>query len=167
MIRTILYILPSKQYFQSVLTVLKKETKNKEIIYVTTNKPYSHLINLFKEEKLDADKIFFIDCISEQVGAKQETSHCLFLGSPQQITGLSLAINKAVDLMSNETLVFFDSLSTLLVYNNEQVVGKFTNFLINKLRTKNVSTIMLTLESDSDKKIIKTIQSFVDEVTEI
>lgn len=167
MVKTVLFILPSEQYFKCVLSILKKEVKKEKVIYVTTNKPCNHLMNLFKEEGINARNIFFIDCISKQVKAKEkekEPENCLFLESPQQITGLSLAINQAIKLMPSEKMVFFDSLSALLIYNNESVIGKFSNFIINRMRSENISTVMIVLESDMDKKIIKTIESFVDEV---
>jgi len=80
------------------------------------------------------------------------------------LTGLSIAITKAIENFPGEKMLFLDSLSTMLLYNNEEVIGKFSNFILNKMRLQNISTIMLTLYADADKKIIKTISNFVDEV---
>ncbi len=80
------------------------------------------------------------------------------------MTGLSIAITKAIENFPGEKMLFLDSLSTMLLYNNEEVIGKFSNFILNKMRLQNISTIMLTLYADADKKIIKTISNFVDEV---
>ena len=67
-------------------------------------------------------------------------------------------------IMPNDKILLIDSLSALLVYNSEDIIGKFTNFIINKMRLTDVSTIIICLKSDADRKIIKTIESFVDEV---
>ena len=73
-------------------------------------------------------------------------------------------MTQASKLVSREKILLLDSLSTLFIYNNEDVVGKFSNFIINKMRTNNVSSVFFVLESDMNKKIMKTIESFVDEV---
>lgn len=165
--KIILQIAPSTQYFNKLCGVLKKLVgANKSLIYVTTNKSYTYVENLLKKKNVTIKKIFFIDCISKTIGSlpKEEPENCLFLDGPQEVTGLSLAINQAVKLLPRDKIVLFDSLSTLLIYNSEQTIGKFSNFIINKLRYKNISVILIALDSDADKRIIKTIGSFVDEV---
>jgi len=162
--KTILYIVPSEEYFKNVIKVIRENSKI-SIIYVTTNKPYEHLLNLFKEQKIDFNNVFFIDCISKQISqSKESTKNCIYLESPSNITGLSIALTQASKLVSREKILLLDSLSTLFIYNNEDVVGKFSNFIINKMRTNNVSSVFFVLESDMNKKIMKTIESFVDEV---
>jgi len=123
-------------------------------------------LNMFKKEGIDTKRFFYIDCISQQIGfnREEEYENCIFLENPTQVTQIAIAINKAIDNIPGEKAVLFDSLSTLLIYNNEDVVGKFSNFIINRLRLKNVSTVLIVLESDIDKRIIKTVESFVDEV---
>ena len=54
----------------------------------------------------------------------------------------------------------------MLIYNHENVIGKFSNFIMSYLRTKETNTVMLVLETDIDKNVIKVIESMVDEVKE-
>jgi len=165
--KTILQIAPSTQYFKKVCGTLKKLLgAKKSLIYVTTNKPYTHIENLLKKENVTTKETFFIDCISKTVGSvpKEEPKNCLFINGPQEITGLSLAISQATKSLPGDKIILFDSLSTLLIYNSEHTIGKFSNFIINKLRYQNISTILIVLDSDAEKRIIKTIESFVDEV---
>lgn len=61
-------------------------------------------------------------------------------------------------------MLFLDSLSTLLLHNDPLSVGRFANFLINKMREYDIALALLTLESDMNKDIIKQVSSFVDEV---
>jgi len=167
MAKILLNVLPPEQYFEGIIKIFQKDIKKKKVIYVTTNKPYNHIINLFKKKNIDTDNILFIDCISMQVmpsEAKKEIKNCIFIKGPAYITDISIAINKAITLIQGEKVLVLDSLSALLIYNSEDVVGKFSNFVINKMRVNDISTIMLILGSDVDRKIIKTIESFVDEV---
>ena len=93
-----------------------------------------------------------------------ETENCMFVEGPQDIVGISFAINAGIEHMPGDKILFFDSLSTLLMYNDEFVVGRFSNFIVNKLRANCVSGVILALESDFEKDILKNVQSFVDEV---
>lgn len=167
MTNAILYIINPENYFKKIIGILKKELKGETLIYVTTNKPYSNLKNLFKKGGVKGE-IFFVDCISKMVLGKsiteEEIEDCIFVESPQSLTSLSIAINESLKHISGKKTLLLDSLSTLLIYNDASTIGRFSNFLINKLNAFDVSVIVLTLESDIDKDIIRKIQSFVDEV---
>jgi KaiC/GvpD/RAD55 family RecA-like ATPase len=157
--------MPTQEYFKSVINILKKDVKTKNIIYITTNKPYKYLMNLLNEEKINTESILVIDCISNQLSESGDASkRCVFLESPQNISGLSIAISQAIKSLAGEATVIFDSLSTLLIYNNEEVIGKFSNFIINKMQQTNISSVFFVIESDMDKKVMGVISSFVDEV---
>ena len=168
MVKTILYVLKPQNYFENVIDIFKSEIKEYSIIYVTMSKPYSHILNLFREAKIKTDKIFFIDCISAQVlkNVQKAPDNCIFVESPQNITAIGIAISESVAKLPGEKLLFVDSLSTLLMYNESKIVGKFSNFIINKMRTEEVNTSIFALESDTDKDTIKTIETFVDEVVQ-
>lgn len=157
-----LFILSSDKYFDKVVAILKKEAKNKKVIYVTTNKPYSHISGMFKKNGVKIENIFFIDCISE--AKEKEADNCIYLGGPGNITGISIAVNKSVKAIPGEKILFLDSLSTLLMYNDEKVIGKFSNFILNKMRLYGISSVVLALNSDMNKNIMKNIESIVDEV---
>lgn len=164
MVKTILHVLSSEKYFNDVIKILKKT--NEKVVYVTTNKPYEHLINLLKKAKIKTERFYFVDCISKYVSPEKmkKTKNCIFLESPGSVTDMAIAIDKAIGLVPGEKLVMLDSLSTLLIYNNETVVEKFSNFLVNRLRALNVSAMILTVDTDVDKDAIKVIESFVDVV---
>jgi KaiC/GvpD/RAD55 family RecA-like ATPase len=164
MTKTILYVMPGGDYLKNLLSLLKKEAKSEKVIYISANRPFSNLIDILKEGTFDTKKFFFIDCVSKKAGVTEEPDNVFLLDSPQHVTGMSIAITKAVDNLPGEKMLFFDSLSTMLIYNSEDVVAKFSNFIINKMRIQNVSTIMLILDADKDKKTINIISTFVDEV---
>ncbi len=82
MTKTILYIMPGENYFKNLLALLKMEVKNETVIFVSTNRPYSNLIDSLKEAP-DIKKIFFIDCVSKKAGANEESDNVFLLDSPQ------------------------------------------------------------------------------------
>ncbi len=165
MTQSILHVIDSEHYFEHLMELVKDATADgDDLIYVTTNKPYKNLVEAFKDNSIDPDNIFFIDCISKHVGERfdEEPENCLLLTGPEHLTELSISISEAAK-EGGKTLLL-DSLSVLLIYNDATTIGKFSNFLINKMRTLDVDTIILALESDVDKDVIQQIQSVVEEV---
>jgi KaiC/GvpD/RAD55 family RecA-like ATPase len=167
MTKTSLYIIKPEKYIDGLIKILKATTKNISIIYITTNRPYRYLVKMFGEHKIPTDKIFFIDCISKNVGLEEKAKNCVIVESPQNLTAIAIAINESVKYIVGKKILFLDSLSALLLYNNPETIGKFSNFLINKMRSYEIDTIMLVLESDVSKDIIQKIESFADEVKKI
>ena len=164
-----MYIINPEKYFEGVLNILKKEVGTKNAIYVTTNKPYEHIVNVLKKAGINPDKIFFIDCISKHIrkSIEQEPKNCLYVESPESLTTMGVAIYESIKHFAGEKILLFDSLSTLLIYHDSKTIGQFSNFLINKMRAANVDAVIMALESDIDKDIIKQIESFADEVKKI
>lgn len=165
MSRVVLYTVPSEEYVKNVKNVLREAAADHTVIYVTTNKPYTQLVKTLDDAGIDTENVFFIDCISKHLGEKPEAENCLLLDGPQQLTDLSIAIKESLKQLPEENRVlFFDSLSVLLMYNDAASIGKFASFIINKMRSLDVDTVMLALEEDTDNNIISKVQSFVDEV---
>jgi len=166
MAKTILYIVDPKYYFKRVISILKKTINKSNIIYVTTNKPYAHLMNEFKKNNVNTSKFFIIDCITKYVGQPLDESvqNCIFLDNPQALTTISIAMNESIKQITGKKILFLDSLSTLLIYNDAKTMAKFSNFIINQMRTYNVDLVIFALESDVSHQIVTEIQSFVDEV---
>ena len=155
-----------EKYFENVLTIMKKIAKNESIIYVSTNKSYDQLISLFKSAKIDTRNFFFIDCISRTMEEKREEGlkNVLHVESPEHLTSISFAITESIKHLPNEKIVVLDSLSTMLIYNGENAIGMFSNFIINKMRAAGVGIILLVLETDLNKEVVKKIETFVDKV---
>ena len=161
----ILHLLDSAKYIEGVIKIFKTVPKSRSVIYVTTNKPYSVITSVFKKKGIKTDKIFFVDCISKHLKESgKEPSNCIFIESPQNLTAISIAITKLLAGLSGPKMLFFDSLSILLIYNDSKTISKFSNFLFNKMRSFDVDSVMIALESDEGKDVIRQIASFADEV---
>jgi hypothetical protein len=123
------------------------------------------LVSTFAKKGINLNKILFIDCISQQLKEKTKNAdNCVFINSPQNLTAISIAVNEAIRSISGKRMLFFDSLSILLIYNDAITLGKFSNFILNKMRASDVDMILLALESDTSKDIIKQIETIADVV---
>ncbi|HLC51586.1 MAG TPA: hypothetical protein VJH90_04430 [archaeon] len=164
----ILYSVSPEKYFACVVSILKSEGKGRRVIYVTTNKPYSQLVSMLKTHGISAESFFFIDCITKYTGGRidPKATNCIFVENPQSLTVMNIATVEALKSIDGSKMVFFDSLSTLSLYNGQQTMGQFSHFIISKLRTLDVDAVFLSIESDIKEDEMKHVASLVDGVRE-
>jgi len=167
----VLILTSAEKYVSTTLHVLKTMVNQRkhECIYVTINRPYKVMTNVLKEGKIDTGSIFFIDMISKMTKiATDGAKDCLFVSSPESLTELSIAISESVKSKGSKSrFIFFDSLSTLLLYNQAGTVTKFAHFLLGKMKTESVETIIISLEKEMDEKMINQLSVFVDKVIKV
>jgi KaiC/GvpD/RAD55 family RecA-like ATPase len=137
-------------------------------IYVTVNKPYSSLKQALDRMQINSDYLLFIDAISRAVGeGKEKVKNCIFIENPTQLIDIGIALTEAIAKLKKENkkpFVFLDSLSTLLLYNSPETVGKFSHFTVTRMRLWGVLGIVMSLEDDVKADVVKTIKQFCDEV---
>ena len=133
-------------------------------LYVTLNKPFEVMFNLFKKENIDTDMIIFIDAVTRTAGGNIEKSkNCLYIGNPEDLSDISLAMDQAISgIPTEEKFLFFDSLDTLLIYNKPITVAKFVHFLAGKMRVWKVKGIIISLSTGSNKELIDELSQFCD-----
>ncbi|MFH1391806.1 MAG: ATPase domain-containing protein [Candidatus Diapherotrites archaeon] len=138
-------------------------------IYLTVNRPCHNLMEYLKSQGIDTKNFFILDAISEEVtGPMASTERCIYIESPKDLTSLSIGIVTAFKKTEGqERFLFLDSLSTLMIYNDPNVVKKFIHFLTAKMRMFGVKGAMITLRKESDEKLISDFSPFVDKVIEV
>jgi KaiC/GvpD/RAD55 family RecA-like ATPase len=154
----------AKDYQKTNLEIIKHFVNEEKTpgVYVTLNKPFSAVNKLFKENGVDNRLILFIDAVTRAPEVKK-TKECLFIGSPEKLSDISVAMDQAVrSLPTKNKFLFFDSLSTLLIYNKAVTVAKFIHFLAGKMREWGVKGIIISLEKQSDKELIDQLMQFCD-----
>ena len=163
----IVLVTVSKEKYVESLSVLYPELVNSvdKLGYVTINKPFNSIIDLFKKNKLDVNKLFFVDVITATVQSPPKVDNCIFVSSPSALTDLGLAFSSLL-AEQNCDLVFFDTISTLLIYQDIGTVTKFIHNVVTKARVLDKRIIFLSLSEDSDS-LIKDMNMFVDKVVEL
>ena len=159
-----IFITKNKNYVHFNAQVLRYLIKKLKLIgiYVTLTTPHSTLLSHLKKENVNTSKIFFIDGTSSQEGLKVTASNCTCIQSPNSLTELSLVITELANTGKFDFL-FFDSISTLLVYNDLSTTQKFTQYIIGKLKAKSMcGGIILAVEDEKTKQIIPTLSQFCD-----
>lgn len=159
----------SKKYHQTNIKIIKYLTREENTpgIYVTLNRPFKTVKKELKENGVSTDLIIFIDASSKTAGETKKTKECLYLSSPENLSDISFAMDQAVKALPKKKFVFFDSLSTLLIYNQAPTVAKFIHFLASKMRTWKVKGIIISLKKESDKELIEELTQFCDTVLDL
>lgn len=138
---------------------------NKKGIYVTLNKPCDNLSESLKKRGIDPSSLYFIDGTSktsDKGGNAAGKGNYVYIRSPESLTELSLAIANASNTGKFHFL-FFDSLTTLLVYNNVTTTEKFMNYIINKLRSLSMGLVLISLNDENSQKLLPVLSQFCDE----
>lgn len=136
-------------------------------LYITMNKPYSSMVSALKKSGVDTSKLFFIDAISGVIGAKESgADNCVMLRSPSSLTELGIAISKVCSVEKARFLMM-DSLSTLLVYNNQNSTVKFVHYVATRLRKCAWPGVIFSLEKDIQGSVLESISQFCDKIIRI
>jgi archaellum biogenesis ATPase FlaH len=59
-------------------------------------------------------------------------------------------------------VLILDTISTLMLYNNQRDVIKFIHFLSGEIRKYGIKSLIFTLDEASDKSIVSEISRFCD-----
>lgn len=168
-------VLPSNNYddFTHAMFEYMYKQKSNTWVYVTITKPF-HRIKQQYHDRIDSLNIHFIDCVSLSAGITSQDELCYYLDSPSQLENLILEIMSFIKEKSrNETsYVVIDSLSSLILYNDELLVTEFFTHLINNLNLVNAHSISFCIEEEmndmmhkmlylKNEKILKIKESFI------
>ena len=154
-----------KNYLKMIAKALKALTAKEGIpgVYVTINKPYKTIKKQFEDLGVNTKMMIFIDAISSSAGKVEKEEGCVYIDTPKSLSDMSIAIGEAVKaLPSEKKFVFFDSITTLLVYNEAHSVLRFAHFLTNKMRGWDVDGVILSLTSDTKSTVFQQIVLFSD-----
>jgi len=142
-------------------------------IYVTTDRLPAEIEQ--KSKKLHADiaqysgkSLWFVDCFSWTLGKPPEAERKdILVPGPSALNDLSIGIAQSMQNAADGAAVVFQSVSTLLLYNNPDMVFRFVQILGSRLKYSNAMTL-LHLESDMhDEKVVTTMKHLADEVIEL
>jgi len=162
-------LMPKDQYEMRYARLVKHflDTGAKGIC-VTVNKSSYDLDKVLARESIPRENITYVDAVTEMIDSiKLKGKQAVYLASPSDLVDLSIAIEKAVKKLGNEKkFVIVDSLTTLLVYNNEVSVEKFTHSLSQKIGEWEIQGVFLATDSTS-KEFIDTLSQFCDKVSSI
>jgi hypothetical protein len=113
--KKILMILPDKLDSPEYILGLIKTMKNVDkICYVTLYKSRVFLLDKFKKNNINVDKLYFVDCVSAYIKEPEPAENTYFAPAPYELESIKKGINLAIE--KGYSFIIFDSLSALLQY---------------------------------------------------
>jgi archaellum biogenesis ATPase FlaH len=165
--QVLLIILPKEKYSSEVINISNKISNlNNKICYVALNSPYNAIMSNLSNNNIAVDKFFFIDALTSEVQTPEPVENCIFIAAPNALTELSVAISEALNEQKCDNVII-DSLSTLLIYEEDSTIIKFSHNVITKIRVANSKAVFIVLKEDVSSELIKDLYMFVDKVVEL
>ncbi len=163
----ILVRVDAKHYTKVSLEIVKHFSSIAEGIIVTLNKPYFSLKKMFEKEGVRLENLYFIDCITRQLGGEEvDTERCIYLNSPDPVQ-LQVAIERMMDLVTADNrFIYLDSLSTISLYKSFETLIKFLRYLTGKLRLRGFIGTIFTIEREMDESYYSQISLMCDAIVE-
>ena len=137
-------------------------------VYITATIPSSVIKEQLASEDLSTDHVHFVDCISFMVGkGPEDEGSVLYIESPNMIETIMLKVHTMIKRLGDQPkMVFLDSVNTLSLHNDEKLMQEFVHYLINTLRVKGVTSVMLSIEDQTPEDLEIILKLVCDEVIE-
>lgn len=163
----VLLLLPNDKYSEKVNDVADVTSKlDGTICYISTNKPYTTLLKNFEKQNINTNNFHFIDCVTKSASGVEAGGKVVYVSSPKALTELNIAIKKALEKCKPK-IAIFDSLSTLLIYEDASVVTRFVHSMISTFRSFKSKSFLIALKDDMKTELVKDLSMFVDKVVEM
>lgn len=154
----------SKDYRENLKSLTKILTKRfKKICYVSLNEPSDNIMSSLSLN--GGSNIFFIDCVTSMVKQAEPRENVTFVSSPHALTEISINLKKSLEKKMD--FVLFDSISTMLIYENPLTVLKFIHNMILTLRANKICGAFIILKEDVCNELLKDINMLIDRNLEI
>ena len=167
----VLVLLSEKQYEEKLAELMRKiEKDHTKICYVCLSKPYGDTIEYLQSNGLDVGKFFFIDMLTSHYKSPRKAENCIFIEAPGKLIALQVAISKAVS-EKNCSVVVFDTLSSLLMYEQTHDIVKFTHQVTIEESNRNINKVFIVLKEGNlpqeySQAFIKDVEMFADKKIE-
>jgi archaellum biogenesis ATPase FlaH len=152
----VLFVSLSPMKYNDYIVEIIKDLSGESICYVTLNKTCGSLLDIIKDKGLSPTKIFFIDGIANiAVAGKPSFKNCVTLRAPNALKDIELNITK-----DKSDIIIFDSLSTLLIYENLATIVSFVKSLIKNVRPRKI--VFIALDGEKETKLLDSIKKNID-----
>ena len=138
-------------------------------VYVSTTRPSKAMISRLGAEKINMEDVFFVDSVSYMSeGAPESTDNVIFIESPTMLEMMMIKTDTMLRrAKSPNRFVFFDSINSLSIYNNKNILSEFIHVLVNSLGGKDVYSFILSVKGEAPKGIESLLKMVCDNVVDI
>jgi len=146
----------------SVARYLKSNGMNG--IYVSINKPYKTITDIFIKNQINTDKIFFVDCITNS--GEEDHDNVSFIPDISDLGSLSIAITRFIDKIPDEKFLLIDAIHTLWIYHTPDVIARFIQNLTERSYRAKLQMFVFIVKSE-DKRLMRKLAPFFDQMIKL
>jgi hypothetical protein len=163
-------LLPGNNY-TDLITALFEHMRSKPEdawVYLSITRPYDNIVKEFKDMP-ERKNIKFIDCISRAAGIPPSEPNSIYIESPSLLEKIILEVTDIFRDLENDVdkYLIIDSLSSLLIYNDDSLVTEFFTHLSNRTRMLGIHTVSLVIEEETDESLNKTLYLKSDKIIKV
>ena len=92
----------------------------------------------------------------------ENAGNAVFIENPSSLEQVSLYVDKMIAKAPQPKFVLLDSLSSLLIYNDQTAVEELTHRIINKIRHEKVGGVILSIKQKEAEALTKTLAPMCD-----
>lgn len=168
----LLILLGEKEYLQKLEEIIKSVRKTKtKICYVCLSKPYADVLEDLKDKGVDTSDFIFVDVLTSHYKKPEPVKNCIFVPEPADLSAIRTAIKKAVE-EKECSVILFDTISTLLIYQETSSIVKFTHHLLTEEKQENVKKLFIVLKGgeipeEENQRLVKDLMMFADKTLDL
>lgn len=169
--RFLLILMEEEEYLIKLEGIIKSAERTKtKICYVCLSKPYVDVLEDLRKRNLDISQFFFIDTLSSHYKKPEKADNCVFVSNPSDLEDIKKAIKKIVE-KKGCSVVLFDTISTLLIYQETSSIVRFTHNLISEREHEKTKKLFIVLKeegipSEENQRLVKDLGMFADKTIE-
>lgn len=153
-----------------VNTLIEKVTNSdKLVVYIGSIKTSKKVKSMLSERNIDMKKILFFDMATKVTGSAPDDVENTVFFDPEDINQVNMQLDDAVDAVpeDREAVIIFDTISTLSIYNDKEVIIEFLESLSSKMSDWEVSSILIGVEEEMDEELTDSVKDAVEDTIDI
>lgn len=161
-----IFLCPGEKH-QDALEGIARESQHTYAgaIIVSYRQPASKLNQSLARANIDTARFFFVDVLTSTMRKPEKAANTLFISSPGDLTELGLMLSELLRSRAFPIMIF-DSVSAMLIYQENDAVVQFLHNLITKCRVANVRLVFIVSQEEGSIQLMKDLQMFVDDIIE-
>ncbi|HLM70847.1 MAG TPA: ATPase domain-containing protein, partial [Thermoplasmata archaeon] len=142
---------------------------NAHTIYLTVTNPAAFVWTLAQALDVPQDRISFVDAISHiMMNYANPLPNATYVESPRALEEIMLRIEYLLRKFPHpRSIVVIDSVNSLAIHNQPELLSEFFHILINNLKARGVLTLVLETSEEETTGIEQMLNLVVDETIDV
>jgi hypothetical protein len=137
-------------------------------IIVSASIPCKKLLQLYEENKIDIRRLIILCAYpNEKEEDKQKNINIIHTPSNCSLADIAILLSKRLKRTEEKKFIFIDSINTILIPNKPDTLAIFIHLILTKMRTNNVSGLLISLETETNNEARAEIAQLCDKFIKI